>query len=61
MLYPLKMTPYFRHGADTPWGGSALGELFGKAIPDALTGERVALPVSVEGMSIRYLRANKAR
>ena len=28
---------------------------------DALTGERVALPVSVEGMSIRYLRANKAR
>ena len=39
MLYPLKMTPYFRHGADTPWGGSALGELFGKAIPDALTGE----------------------
>ena len=47
MLYPLKMTPYFRHGADTPWGGSALGELFGKAIPDALTGESLevsALP-----------------
>ena len=47
MLYPLKMTPCFRHGADTPWGGSALGELFGKAIPDALTGESLevsALP-----------------
>ena len=28
---------------------------------DALTGERVPLPVSVDGMSIRYLRANKAR
>ena len=47
MLYPLKMVPYFRHGADTPWGGQALGELFGKDIPDALTGESLevsALP-----------------
>lgn len=43
MLYPLKMTPYFRHGADTPWGGTALSALFGKAIPDALTGESLEI------------------
>ena len=43
MLYPLKMTPYFRHGAETPWGGQALGDLFGKAIPDALTGESLEI------------------
>ena len=44
MVYPLKMKPYFRHGEDTPWGGSALKTLFGKDIPDDRTGE--ALEVS---------------
>ena len=43
MLYPLKMIPFFRHGADTPWGGESLRAL-GKDIPDDLTGE--ALEVS---------------
>ena len=43
MLYPLKMTPFFRHGADTPWGGDALKTLFDKAIPDALTGESLEI------------------
>ena len=26
-MYPLLMTPYFRHGAETPWGGNALGDV----------------------------------
>ena len=43
MLYPLKMQPFFRHGEQTPWGGSALGELFGKDIPDDRTGESLEI------------------
>jgi len=43
----MKMSPAFRHGAETPWGGHALRDLFGKSIPDDLTGESLeasALP-----------------
>ncbi|MBO4298891.1 MAG: mannose-6-phosphate isomerase [Clostridia bacterium] len=43
MLYPLKMTPYFRHGEETPWGGRALGDYFGKDIPDDRTGESLEI------------------
>lgn len=43
MLYPLKMTPYFRHGAQTPWGGRALRDAFGKDIPDETTGESLEI------------------
>ncbi len=46
-LYPLRLTPYFRHGSQTPWGGRALGDLLGKAIPDDRTGE--SLEVSAFG------------
>ena len=42
-LYPLRMTPYYRHGTQTPWGGSALRDLFGKDIPDDLTGESLEI------------------
>ena len=38
-MYPLIMSPYFRHGEATPWGGSVLGDLFMKEIPDERTGE----------------------
>ena len=38
-MYPLIMAPYFRHGAETPWGGSMLGDLFMKETPDDVTGE----------------------
>ncbi len=38
-MYPLKMLPYYRHGNETPWGGSQLRDVFGKDIPDDLTGE----------------------
>ncbi len=44
MMYPLKMVPFFRHGGDTPWGGTTLKDMFGKEIPDDTTGE--ALEVS---------------
>lgn len=46
-IYPLVMTPAFRHGPETPWGGHALKELFGKNAPDDVTGESLevsALP-----------------
>jgi mannose-6-phosphate isomerase len=43
ILYPMKMRPAFRHGADTPWGGEGLRELFCKAIPDDLTGESLEI------------------
>lgn len=42
MLYPLVMKPFFRHGAQTPWGGDGLSA-FGKDIPDNLTGESLEI------------------
>ena len=39
MEFAYRMTPAFRHGAMTPWGGSALKTLYGKDIPDDRTGE----------------------
>ena len=41
-LYPLVMEPYFRHGGETPWGGSMLRDAFGKSAPD-LTGESLEI------------------
>jgi mannose-6-phosphate isomerase len=43
-MYPLVMAPFFRHGAETPWGGSMLRDLFLKEAPGDNTGE--ALEVS---------------
>ena len=46
-VFPLVMTPAFRHGSQTPWGGHALKELFGKDTPEDITGESLevsALP-----------------
>ncbi len=45
----MKMRPYFRHGAETPWGGEGLRELFCKAIPDNLTGESLEIS-ALDGM-----------
>ena len=42
-LYPLKMQPAFRHGSQTPWGGSRLRTLFNKAIPEDVTGESLEI------------------
>ncbi len=49
MLYPLLMQPHFRHGTETPWGGANLA-MFGKEIPDALTGESCEIS-ALPGMS----------
>lgn len=46
-IYPLLMAPYFRHGEETPWGGSMLRDVFMKDAPDDCTGESLevsALP-----------------
>ncbi len=46
-MLPIKMTPAYRHGNDTPWGGTKLRDVFGKQIPDDTTGESLevsALP-----------------
>lgn len=37
-LYPLLMSPAFQHGADTPWGGTMLRDIFMKDAPDEPTG-----------------------
>ena len=42
-MYPLLMSPYFRHGEQTPWGGSQLKQLFGKNSPDDRTGESLEI------------------
>lgn len=38
-LAPILMTPAYRYGKMTPWGGNSLRTLYGKDIPDARTGE----------------------
>ncbi len=46
-LYPLLMAPCFRHGAQTPWGGHNLRDIFMKDAPEDITGESLevaALP-----------------
>ena len=42
-VHPFIMTPAYRHGADTPWGGDALRVVFGKPIPDDTTGESLEI------------------
>ena len=44
-----KMQPCFRHGAQTPWGGSNLKNLFGKAAPDDEVGESLEVS-ALEGL-----------
>jgi len=38
-LYPIPMTPAFRAGALTPWGGDRLKTIWAKPIPETPTGE----------------------
>ena len=42
-MHPFIMTPAYRHGAETPWGGDALRTVFGKSIPDDTTGEALEI------------------
>ena len=51
-MKPVLMFPAFRHGGQTPWGGSALKEVFGKPIPDDHTGEALELS-AIPGLNSR--------
>lgn len=51
-LAPIPMTPAYRHGAMTPWGGDGLQRLFQKPIPDARTGECLELS-AIPGLESR--------
>lgn len=42
-LYPLVMSPFFRSGEETPWGGNALKEKYGKDTPTGNTGESLEI------------------
>ena len=44
-IYPLLMAPSFRHGAETPWGGTVLRDVFQKDAPNDICGE--CLEVSI--------------
>jgi len=51
-LSPIRMIPAYRFGAATPWGGEGLRVLFGKAIPDARTGESLEVS-AIPGLESR--------
>ena len=51
-LAPIPMTPAYRYGAMTPWGGDGLQRLFQKPIPDARTGECLELS-AIPGLESR--------
>ncbi|MBR6187068.1 MAG: class I mannose-6-phosphate isomerase [Clostridia bacterium] len=51
-LAPMLMTPAYRFGAATPWGGEGLRMLFGKEIPDARTGESLEVS-AIPGLESR--------
>ena len=53
-LAPVLMTPAYRFGKDTPWGGDGLRRLFQKEIPDGRTGE------SLEASAIPGLESRDA-
>ena len=42
-LYPLVMKPAFRSGKNTPWGGHALKDKYGKNTPEEITGESLEI------------------
>lgn len=47
-LFAYRMSPFYRHGKDTPWGGDALRRLFAKDIPDDHTGESLEASTFVD-------------
>lgn len=49
---PILLTPAFRGGLSTPWGGSALRDVFHKDIPDDHTGESLEMSV-IPGLDSR--------
>ena len=51
-LPPMLMTPAYRFGAATPWGGDGLMRVFGKEIPDSRTGESLEVS-AIPGLESR--------
>ena len=58
-MYPLLMAPYFRHGSETPWGGSMLRDVFLKDAPDDQTGESLEVS-ALEGRESLVLNGPQA-
>ena len=57
-LAPLLMTPAYRYGAATPWGGEGLRMLFAKEIPDTRTGESLEVS-AIPGLESRDEQGRK--
>ena len=51
-LSPILMTPAYRHGEVTPWGGDGLRRVFGKDTPDGRTGESLEIS-AIPGLESR--------
>ncbi|HHX22154.1 MAG TPA: mannose-6-phosphate isomerase [Clostridiales bacterium] len=51
-LSPIIMQPAYRYGAMTPWGGTRLGELYGRELPDSRTGESLEVS-AISGLNSR--------
>lgn len=56
-LAPILMTPAYRFGKMTPWGGDSLRTLYGKDIPDAKTGESLEVS-AIPGLESRDAEGN---
>ena len=56
-LAPILMTPAYRYGAATPWGGEGLRMLFAKEIPDSRTGEGLEVS-AIPGLESRDPQGN---
>lgn len=51
-LSPILMQPAYRYGAMTPWGGTRLSDLYGRALPDSRTGESLEVS-AIAGLNSR--------
>lgn len=51
-IAPMILTPAWRHGSLTPWGGDRLHSLFGKASPGPMAGESLELS-AIPGLESR--------
>ena len=56
-LEPIMMTPAYRYGSMTPWGGEGLRTLFQKDIPDDRTGESLEVS-AIPGLESRDPKGN---
>ncbi len=57
-MKPILMTPAYRYGEQTPWGGNGLRTRLGKIIPDERTGEALEMSV-IPGLNSRDENGNE--